>query len=310
MFGGTTMGIARRRMVRRVLSMGGGVTVIAALVGVGPAVVVDPAGAAAIVRPEGAGPPVPASGVGTQAALANPRCRHDDPKYGAYGRFDSTELGGGPVCVKAWKAGANNGGATTPGVTGKRITVVAVLPNAEQLKRDPVAPKHRTDNSPSTYQDAIYDLLLPQMRFFETWGRDVEMKFVTSSGNDEAAQRADVVAITAMKPFAVVNLVNNPDLDILETALAAARILTTGYATTTEQAERQFPYRWGQNDKQATAINSAEVVGKQLVGKKAQFGGDDVKDLARKFGVVSQDRTIDYDGFLELLRKYGGEVAS
>ena len=163
------------------------------------------------------------------------------------------------MCVKPWKAGADNGGATAPGVTAKRITVVTVLPNAEQLKRDPVAPKHRADNTASTYQDAIYDLLLPQMRFFETWGRDVEMKFVTSSGNDEAAQRADVVAITAMKPFAVVNLVNNPDLDTLETALAAARILTTGYATTTEQAERQWPYRWGQNDKQATAINSAEV---------------------------------------------------
>ena len=141
--------------------------------------------------------------------------------------------------------------------------------------------------------------MLPQMRFFETWGRDIEMKFVTSSGNDEAAQRADVVAIKAMKPFAVVNLVNNPDLDILETALAAAKILATGYATTTEQAERQAPYRWGQNDKQATAINSAEVIGKQLVGKKAQFGGDDVKDLTRKFGVVSQERTIDYDGFLQ-----------
>ena len=46
------------------------------------------------------------------------------------------------------------------------------------------------------------------------------------------------------------------------------------------------------------------------MGKKAQFGGDDVKDLPRKFGVVSQERTIDYDGFLELFRKDGGEVAS
>jgi hypothetical protein len=301
------MGIARKRVLRRVLSTVGGVTVIAGLVS---PVVAAPARAGAIARPDGAGPPVPASGVGTQAALANPRCRHDDPRYGAYGRFDSTELGGGPVCVKAWKAGADNGGATAQGVTGKRITVVAVLPNADQLKRDPVAPKHRADNSPSTYQDAIYDLVLPQMRFFETWGRDVEMRFVTSSGSDEAAQRADVVAIEALKPFAVVNLVNNPDLDTLETALAAARILTTGYATTTEQAERQWPYRWAQNDKQATAINSAEVVGKQLVGKKAQFGGDDVKDLPRTFGVVSQDRTIDDEGFVQLFRKYGGKVAS
>jgi hypothetical protein len=45
-----------------------------------------PAGAAAIPRPEGAGAPVAASGMGTQAALDNPRCRHDDPSYGPYGR--------------------------------------------------------------------------------------------------------------------------------------------------------------------------------------------------------------------------------
>lgn len=64
---------------------------------------------ATIPRPEGARPAVPASGIGTQAALDNPRCRHDKPQYGPYGRFDSTEIGGGPVCVKEWAAGDGNG---------------------------------------------------------------------------------------------------------------------------------------------------------------------------------------------------------
>ena len=116
-------------------------TVCAALVV--PAVQSAPAGAASatIERPEGAGPPVAASGVGTQAALDNPKCRHDDPKYGAYGRFDTAVVGGGPVCVKAWKAGADNGGATAQGVTKDRITVVAVVPNETQLQTDPVKPQ-------------------------------------------------------------------------------------------------------------------------------------------------------------------------
>ena len=136
-----------------------------------PAVQSVPAGAASatIEQPEGAGPPVAASGVGTQAALDNPKCRHDDPKYGAYGRFDSTVVGGGPVCVKAWKAGADNGGATWQGVTKDKITVVAVVPNETQLQTDPVKPKHKADKSPSTYMDAIHDDLLPQMKFYETW---------------------------------------------------------------------------------------------------------------------------------------------
>jgi hypothetical protein len=277
---------------------------------VGPAVETA-AGAATIPPPNGAGPPVAASGMGTQAALSNPRCRHDDPKYGPYGRFDSAEVGGGPVCVKAWKSGGDNGGATTQGVTGDRITVVAVVPNDEQLARDPVRPRHLGDNSPSDYENAIYDAVLPAMRFDETWGRDLQLTFVRSSGNDESAQRADLVTVKAMKPFAVINLVNNPDLDVLETGLAADKIMTFGYATTTEEATRQAPYRWGQNDKDATAINSAEVVGKQLVGRKAGFAGDDdVKGATRKFGVVYQDRTIDYDQFRTAFRNYGGTVAS
>jgi hypothetical protein len=125
----------RARVARRAASVLGILGVGLALVL--PAAGAPSAGAATLPRPEGAGPPVPASGVGTQAALDNPRCRHDDPKYGPYGRFDSTEIGGGPVCVKEWKAGANNGGATAQGVTGKRITVVALVPNEEQLKADP-----------------------------------------------------------------------------------------------------------------------------------------------------------------------------
>ena len=153
------MAEGRTRAARWVCSVVATVAVATALVI--PTVQPLAAGAATIARPAGAGPPVAASGMGTQAALDNPRCRHDDPKYGPYGHFDSTEIGGGPVCVKAWKAGAKNGGATAQGVTAKKITVVALVPNEEQLKADPVSPKHRADNSASTIQDALYDYMLP-----------------------------------------------------------------------------------------------------------------------------------------------------
>ena len=91
------------------------------------------------------------------------------------------------MCVKAWKAGADNSGTTAPGVTKDRITVVAVVPNETQLQTDPVKPNHMADRSQSTYIDAIHDYLLPQMKFYETWGTDIEVKFITSSGSDEAA---------------------------------------------------------------------------------------------------------------------------
>ncbi len=67
-------------------------------------------------------------GIGTAEALENPRC---DPatkrmKYQSYSA---------PLCVKAWKDGADNGGATAQGVTAKTIKVAVLygdLP-AQQL---------------------------------------------------------------------------------------------------------------------------------------------------------------------------------
>jgi hypothetical protein len=300
-----------RRATRRLTVVLGVVALGAALVPATPAV---SAGAATIARPAGAGPPVPASGMGTQAALDNPRCRHDDPKYGAYGRFDSTELGGASACVKVWKAGADNGGATAPGVTKDKITVVAVIPNDQQKAADPVAPKQRAGSAPSTYQNSLYDYMLPQMRFFETWGRDIEVKFVTSSGNDEAAQRADVLAIKAMKPFAVMVYAQPPagipPLDVLESGLAQAKILVIGYAATAREASAQEPYRWNASDSQAGAVNSAEVIGKQLAGKKAQYGGDDVKNKTRTLAVVYDPEATDYAGFTRALAKYKVKVTT
>jgi len=300
-----------RRVARSASLAAAGLLTVGALVV--PASV-SAVGAATIPRPEGAGPPVPASGMGTQAALDNPRCRHDDPKYGPYGRFDTTELGSAAPCVKAFKAGEDNGGATAQGVTKDKITVVAIIPNEDQQKTDPVAPKLRASNAASTYQNAFYDYMLPQMRFYETWGRDIEVKFVKSSGNDEAAQRADLVAITAMKPFAAIVYAqppaSTPPLTVLEAGLAKAKIVTIGYAATAKEAAAQEPYRWNASDSQAGAINSAEVMGKQLAGKKAQYGGDDVKNQTRKFGVVYDPTATDYASFTSTLAKYKGKVTT
>jgi hypothetical protein len=107
--------------------------------------------AAAVPPPPGAAKPTPGSGIGTTAALDNPECQHDDPSYGVYGRFNSTSVGGGPICVKPWKDGDNNGGATSPGVTKTAITVYAMLPNDQQLLTvGGATPVKRNDNSKGT----------------------------------------------------------------------------------------------------------------------------------------------------------------
>jgi hypothetical protein len=248
--------------------------------------------------------------------LENPRCNTDDPRYGVYGRFDSTVKGAGPICVKPWKDGANNGGATYQGVTKDTITVVAVLPNAQQMARGSVpqgtVPALRSDptQQAGTYEDAVHDYLLPLMRYYETWGRDIEVKFHTSTGDDEQAQRADAVAVKALKPFAVMDMVTT-GLDVFDAEMAKAKILVYGDATTTAKATAQAPYRWGLSDAQSAAINAAELIGKQLVGKKAEFAdSDDLKAQTRKFGVVYIDTQIDIDQFQRFFEKFGGKITS
>ena len=168
---------------------------------------------------------------------------------------------------------------------------------------------NRNGNTRGNYQDAVHDYLLPLMKYYETWGRDIKVKILTSSGNDETAQRADVVAAKADTPFAVVNFVP-AGLDVFDAEMAKAKILVFGYATTAKKAVAQAPYRWGLTDSQAVAVNSSEVIGKQLVGKKAQFGGDDVKQQTRTFGAVYMDGTIDIAQFKTSLQKYHATLAA
>ena len=104
-----------------------------------------------------------------------------------------------------------------------------------------------------------------------------------------------------MKPFAVINF-DTYGLDTLVTSLAKAKILVNSYSTSTAESAAVAPYRWGGgSDVDAAAANSAEVIGKMLVGKKAEYGGDDVKDQTRKFGMVEVEDLIDVDAFKKTL---------
>ena len=101
---------------------------------------------------------------------------------------------------------------TAQGVTEDRIKVVAYLPNEEQLSSPTRCRRRvRAANTHGTHEDGLHDYLVPQLRFYETWGRDLEAHFYTSGGTDEQAQRADIVAIKAMKPFAAVMISSGED---------------------------------------------------------------------------------------------------
>ena len=167
----------------------------AALTVVGAAALVAPVGTAgaavaAVKAPPGAGTPVAASGIGTSAALDNPKCQHDNPNYGVYGRFSGNDRRRRADLWKPWKT------VTTTAAPRRKAsprTRSRWWPSSPTRPSSPgtsaaAGTAHRlrmVDRSPGgrTRRDPRH--LIPLMKYFETWGRDVE----SSSSRRRAATR-------------------------------------------------------------------------------------------------------------------------
>ena len=126
-----------------------------------------------------------AAGIGTDAAKNSPLC---DPTTGRI----KIPAYLASVCVKPWKEGADNGGATYQGVTKDSVKVVVYVPPIELQKNPPGGqpPTNRSTGKPGTIQDAVLDAQQALDGRYQLWGRKIEYEFFTYSGTDEAAQRA------------------------------------------------------------------------------------------------------------------------
>ncbi len=259
----------------------------------------------------GTATPTKGSGINTPAALNDARCvKTTNP----YGRWSFVSVGTGPVCVRPFEDGEKNGGATARGVTGKTITIVAVTQNpaqtATQKQQGGTPPKNNVTGETGTMEDALHDLFAAYGHVYETWGRTIELKFVQSSGDDEASQRADALRVEEHKPFAVLETTPT-GLDVLTTKVAEDGYLVMSNTTTTDKALKQQPYRWGQADQVAVAVNAGEFVGKQLVGKKAEYAGSpDLQKSNRVIGVVYPPSVFDLQKwFVPEVEQQGGKIA-
>ena len=196
---------------------------VVVVVGVAVAAALPVVSAGAATQAPGAGKPPAGSGMNTAAALANPLCRKDD---GPYGTLDFVVQGGGPVCVAVWKQGADNGGATYQGVTKDSIDVVVLVPNDQQLAgaQPGQSPVNQATGKTGTVTNAFKDTFAAfEHQAFQTYGRKINLVFVTSTGDDETSQRADAVTVKAKKPFAVIDGTYTSE-PVFGTALAAAKI--------------------------------------------------------------------------------------
>ena len=182
------------------------------------------------------------------------------------------------------------GGATETGVTPDKVRVVVYTP----MENDPVlefvyAQVGNDDTSEQTFEtyEGYNEILSTYM---ETYGREVELVRYTGTGpiSDAVAATADAETIARdLKPFIVLG---GPIMtEAFAETLAANGVMCVSCTPgqTDEWYAERGPYVWDvlKNADQYTRM-AAEYVGKRLAGGKAEFGGDDVKDSPRRFGLI------------------------
>ena len=245
------------------------------------------------------------NGVGTAAALKNPNCDPDTKQI-------KILLIARAPCVRH-VAASQNGGATSRGVTRDSVKVVIVAASDPTTVSSDIASAvlggtNQATGKTGTLADAARDENQLLSNFYETYGRKLDIEFYTRTGLDEAAQRADALAIAEKKPFIVLSA-----LPITGQILAQKKIITFDTPTDPKVVEAQSPYRYSwSTDYVSTSLQAAEVLGKQLWGGKAKWAGDaSMHNKTRKFGIVypgSSDSVPypDISLFEKTIRKYGG----
>jgi hypothetical protein len=245
------------------------------------------------------------AGIGSSAALSGPNC---DPATKRV-KIVYAYL---PPCVAPYKKGADNGGATMQGVTKDTIKVVVYtgIP-ADQAPEDATVQgmgqlaTNLSTGLPGTIENAVHDTTAAVGHPLETWGRTIEYEYITRTGTDDASERADAVNATAKKPFAVLDLAS---AEVFCSEVAARKVIAICATGTNKSMDAQKPYRYSTFiDYWANVIGTAELIGKGLKGKPAQWAGDaTMKTQTRKFGSVYQtgQTGIDVDLWKSSLAKY------
>jgi hypothetical protein len=211
----------------------------------------------------------------------------------------------------------DNGGATSTGVTGDTIKVVYYQTPDVDPVIDFITSEIKVDDTNADDAATLTGFNEMYSKFFETYGRKIDLQFYTGTGpsDDPVAARADAVTIANMQPFAVLGgPVLVPDF---ADELAARKVLCI---SCTPAQDHQFyidrqPYVWGvANSGEQAQTHSAEYVSKQLAGRKAEYAGDPaLQQEDRKFGLIylstSESSEATIRQFEQDLSDQGVEVA-
>ena len=184
----------------------------------------------------------------------------------------------------------DNGGATDVGVTADEITIVYY----EGQEGDPIiayiSDAVAVDDTNADQFATMERIIAYYETYFELYGRRVNLITFEGSGGatDDVAARADAARIAEeFKPFAVFG---GPALtSAFADELAAREIMCI---SCTPGQPTQFyvdrdPYVWGLDGSQAQKqTHAVEFLTKQIIGKNAEYAGDEFVDQPRRLGLL------------------------
>lgn len=211
----------------------------------------------------------------------------------------------------------DNGGATARGVTADAIKVVVYRP----IDDDPILNLFTgavgVNDTGAESQETTENYTAMFQRYYQTYGRTVELEFLQASGNalDEVAARADAVRASEMEPFAVWG---SPALTTAWTDEIAAReiiCLSCFGEGLNEWYEERAPYVYGIGRLPDQAqLELVEYVEKKLVGQPAEHAGDpELQGEERVFGnawlEITEDSVTLNDNLKERMEDIGAPLA-
>ena len=211
----------------------------------------------------------------------------------------------------------DNGGETEQGVTADTVKIVLYQGPEDDFIIRYITDALSIDETNQQEADTVRGMIEYFETYYETYGRSVELITYESSGiaNDEVTARADAVRIAEeFQPFMVWG--GPPLTNAFADELAARGVLCLACtpAQPPDWYTERDPFVFGIDasgyQKQSHA---AELILKQLAGKPAEFGGDDVRSAQRRFGLVyveaSANSKPQADEFIATLAAGGVDVA-
>jgi hypothetical protein len=184
----------------------------------------------------------------------------------------------------------DNGGATAPGVTGDEITIVYYEGQENDLIINYITDAVKVSDTNGDQFATMKELIRYYETYYELYGRKVKLITFEGTGNatDEVAARADAAQIALQyQPFVVFG---GPALtSAFADELSAHKVMCIG-CTPGQPASfysTRDPYVWGLDGSPLQKqTHVEEFLTKQIIGKNASHGGDAVKNLPRKLGLL------------------------